>query len=390
MNIENKIREIHNLEDYDSKVGVDYNLDDVLNAWAALKGLKDDIQQNVTSLSNLNLLDGVDKNNEYSKALKCVTGKGIGRGFADNIDEAYKRTKKLRDKLIETQYGISGDEFDKRMEMFESFDDVDFGDFKSANNETFMDKLENFFQAVINGAGLTCISAGQALAGSNPALACILCALGMAGTYASDGYEVNANTLYAGLSLTGLENKIVEILSGPAASSLAAGGTSLAGSIGYGTIALLIANVAVQAMQGKNIEEIAASSPETLLQTTVWVVVDKCVGSVAGPMAGSVCASVASNYCTQPFLNEDGSVNQGWCLAAEGGVIIGSGVGIALVSAGVASGPVGWIVLGCAAAGYGLVALSKGAYDTVTSEEYQESLDHYWDNVTEDMWLTGL
>lgn len=220
----------------------------------------------------------------------------------------------------------------------------------------------------LNGIGLAEVYYGTALMSANPWAGLILTGTGLVGAFASDEYQMNANTWYALASTTGLESEISQYLTSKLPGGLKiieeTAGSAIGGAIG-GSAALTAMNMTVQAINGDSFEEIMDKAPQTILESTVWVVTDTCVtpivsaalGPQVGKAVGSMAASIASNNCTEPFKDEQGNVQQDWCVAAEvgvlGGVVTG---GCIAAAAGIAAAcPVAAIVLGCAIVGYCLV-----------------------------------
>lgn len=239
----------------------------------------------------------------------------------------------------------------------------------TSDNSTFDDILGY----ILNGSGLASISVGGALASTNPVLASVLTVLGVGATFASDDFEMNANSWYGLASCTPMEQGIVDYLSG----SLITSGISIIDSSVYGSIALTLVNAGVQIASGASVAEVLDKAPQTILESTVWVITDTCVTAIAstvlgpqlGKMVGSSAASVASNLCTEPFKDENGNVQQDWCIAAEVGVLGGVAAGgyIAAAAGVAAACPVAAIVLGCAALGYFAVVGVKELIDYANS-----------------------
>ena len=233
-------------------------------------------------------------------------------------------------------------------------------------------KGKKFLKTAINGVGLSFIALGKDIAKVNPAVGGTLIAAGMAGTLTADDGNIGSNAIYGGLSVTPIEDRIASLLKYN--SKFNYGGISLVGDVGWGSLALFAMNGLTQIIGGAKPKEVLATSPQTLLESTVWTVTGTCVESVltpfvgpaVGKIAGQTCASIATSACTKPFTDENGNVSQKWCLVGEAGIVGGIAGGAGLLSTGViAATPPGLVILGCAAVGYGLVTEAKYKYDSV-------------------------
>ena len=139
---------------------------------------------------------------------------------------------------------------------------------------------------------------------------------------------------------------------------------------------------------------------EAMLNGTVYAIVSNCISLITGSkVAGAVVGNAASSYASLPFTDDNGDASQGWCAAAGCATTAGGLAGglyayaaaatTATAVTGGAAAPVALAVLLGAAIGYFTIGSAKEYADIVSSPEYQESLEHYWDNVPPDSWLQG-
>ena len=253
-------------------------------------------------------------------------------------------------------------------------------DSQEDNNNSLMEQSFTIFMSAVNGAGLGVSNIGESLIPSNPVLGLALTVTGLLMSNASDdsnGSGIGSNTLYALLSCTGLENRMIDFMKrgGQAKSSLIESlpsAMTLTSNIGYGTFALTGANMIVQILSGKSVKEVLSTSSQTLLESTVWTVTGSCLEVILTPYVGEPtakilsqsAASVATTYCTAPFTDENGNVSQAWCGAAEVGIVGGiAGGTYAAAAIGLSVVPGAAVVLGAAALGYFLVVGIKSLVD---------------------------
>ena len=249
------------------------------------------------------------------------------------------------------------------------------------DNATVMEKLENIMKSFFGNdieygtiLGMASIISNA----SDPYYQAIGALMITGATYISSDKEARSrwdDELYATCSALGIE-KYLNDTSGLEAFSSA--------GIGVGSLILSGISLVFDAYTGQfNDPETGAFSPsiaaakvpEVVLQSTVYTIVHNTIGAAldafnpyAGELIASTAANAASQFCLEPFREEDGTVNPWWCLGAEGGTLLGTGLGFAaaseLVAAGtITLGPAGLLVLALAATGYGVVAATKYGID---------------------------
>ena len=118
---------------------VDTTLEKASTAYDKLSAAYRETLNNVGTLSDLNILDGVDKNNNYATALQCVKGaNGIGSGLKDAVD----RAKSVRDAIAKAEGYDSilfDDEYTNEKDFGTDIDESKENDSKYENSDTDVD-----------------------------------------------------------------------------------------------------------------------------------------------------------------------------------------------------------------------------------------------------------
>lgn len=341
-----------------------------------LEAMYSQVSASVTSLSDLPSLPGVSEKGEYAKALECIKGvSGGAMGIADKLSLAIDRARNVTKAIFDFEYGITRD-FDEYLE--------------NLNKLTATEEFANIFaEGIILGAidtlgDVTGSAYIEAVAGI------FWAAVSNEAQLSSDKNQAT-NTLY----------RIGKVFAGAAEISI--GGklmtaaelvTRITSNIGLDIGLTAGTAILGEYFYGDN------GYGEAMLNGTVYAIVSNCISLITGSkVAGAVVGNAASSYASLPFTDDNGDASQGWCAAAGCATTAGGLAGglyayaaaatTATAVTGGAAAPVALAVLLGAAIGYFTIGSAKEYADIVSSPEYQESLEHYWDNVPPDSWLQG-
>ena len=326
---------------YDPTIGAEYDLESATAAYTYLTGMSESIATTVSSLSNLPSATGIDVDGKYGQSLECIKGLNGQSGLGTSLSDARGRAKNVVREILVHQ-GFNGYEIDSYFKKLDG----------AATSSEFAD-------ALAEGTILGMINSISELGGGTPASIIAELIIGAAysiGVSMNEGSDDWVGDLGSrvGKTLAGLINFSEMKKIGPIVKTVF-GKYGLVAEIGLDLLFTLGPSAGAAAIQRKKL------TGQDFLEMTAFSVVSNVVGAAThSAFLGSMAGNLASTYCTKPFVEEDGTVNNGWCTAAGAATLVGVGLGVAAVATGVVAAPVLAAVGVGAAVGYAAVAVTKG------------------------------